>query len=87
MKHDSHYSLAVLIPMVIWGGTLPVQAADGSTPDDMKKSETAAGNDDETMVVTAAAPPIAPMTILPALAGAITTSIAASSRARGIKAA
>ncbi|STW09953.1 TonB-dependent receptor [Klebsiella grimontii] len=32
MKYDSHYSLAVLIPMVIWGGTLPVQAADGSMP-------------------------------------------------------
>lgn len=55
MKYDSHYSLAVLIPMVIWGGTLPVQAADGSMPDDTKISETAAVNDDETMVVTAAA--------------------------------
>ena len=55
MKYDSHYALAVLIPMVIWGGTLPVQAADGSMPDDTKISETAAVNDDETMVVTAAA--------------------------------
>lgn len=55
MKYDSHYSLAVLIPMVIWGGTLPVQAADSSMPDDTKISETAAVNDDETMVVTAAA--------------------------------
>ena len=26
MKYDSHYSLAVLIPMAIWGGMLPAQA-------------------------------------------------------------
>ena len=55
MKHSSHYSLAALIPMAIWGGMLPAQAADGTTPDDTKKSETTAVNDDETMVVTAAA--------------------------------
>ncbi|HDY3605783.1 TonB-dependent siderophore receptor [Klebsiella michiganensis] len=55
MKYDSHYSLAVLIPMAIWGGMLPAQAADSNTPDDTKKSETATANDDETMVVTAAA--------------------------------
>lgn len=55
MKYDSHYSAAVLIPMAIWGGMLPAQAADSNTPDDTKKSETATANDDETMVVTAAA--------------------------------
>lgn len=51
MKYDSHYSLAVLIPMAIWGGMLPAQAADSNTPDDTKKSETATANDDETMVI------------------------------------
>ncbi|HEY4466183.1 MAG TPA: hypothetical protein VGN53_00020 [Klebsiella sp.] len=49
MKYDSHYSLAVLIPMAVWGVMLPAQADDGNT------SETTAANNDETMVVTAAA--------------------------------
>ncbi|VTN09511.1 Enterobactin outer-membrane receptor [Raoultella terrigena] len=41
MKHYSHYSLAVLIPMAIWGVGSPVQAADDSTPDETKRSAAA----------------------------------------------
>lgn len=57
MKHYSHYSLAVLIPMAIWGVGSPAQAADDRTPDETKRSAAANASEkhDETMVVTAAA--------------------------------
>lgn len=57
MKHYSHYSLAALIPMAIWGVGSPAQAADDSTPDETKRSAAANASEkhDETMVVTAAA--------------------------------
>lgn len=54
MKRNSHYSLAVLIHLAIWGAALPAQAADSSIPEEAKDADSAAAKNEETMVVTAA---------------------------------
>lgn len=42
MKRNSHYSLAALIHLAIWGAALHAQAADISKPEEAKDADTAA---------------------------------------------
>ncbi|HAT1648266.1 TPA: hypothetical protein I8Y12_004207 [Raoultella planticola] len=54
MKRNSHYPLAALMHLAIWGAALPAQAADSSIPEEAKDADRVAVNGEETMVVTAA---------------------------------
>lgn len=57
MKRNSHYPLAALMHLAIWGAALPAQAADSSIPEEAKDADRVAANGEETMVVTAGRTP------------------------------
>lgn len=55
MKHTSHYSLAMLVHMALWGLALPAYAADtNNTSDATQKTDSTAAQNEDTLVVTAA---------------------------------